>query len=167
VLPTPVERWWVLFFRSLNGLLGGILCGETLLTVVAAALAYKYVTFPHYSDRDQLWESLRFAAPIMLASLAASVMAYADRYLIQAYLGSEAVATYAVAYDLCSYIQVLFLTAFRLAVLPELVSRYTEFGAEAASEFSPERFGMWGGWSSGSGSDLWRLGSSDNDSCVK
>jgi O-antigen/teichoic acid export membrane protein len=135
-----------LFFRSLNGLLGGILCGETLLTVVAAAFAYRYgyisITTP---DRDQLWESLRFASPIMLASLAATVMAFADRYLIQAYLGPEAVATYAVAYDLCGYIQVLILTAFRLAVLPELVSRYTEFGAEAASEFLSRTF-RYVGW---------------------
>ena len=135
-----------LFFRSLNGLLGGILCGETLLTLIAAALAYRYGYISAAApDRDQLWESIRFAAPLMLASLAASVMAYADRYLIQVYLGPEAVATYAVAYDLCGYIQVLFLTAFRLAVLPELVSRYAEFGVDAASEFLSRAF-RYVGW---------------------
>lgn len=133
-------------FRSLNGMLGGISCGETLVACVAAALAYRSRYFILITpDLDQLRTSLKFAVPLMLASGAGSVMAYADRYLIEAYLGPEEVATYAVAYDLCSYIQILLLTSFRLGVLPEVVSRYTSHGAEAASEFLSRAF-RYVGW---------------------
>ena len=135
-----------LLFRSLHGVLAGIFLGETVLAIVASLVAYRegYISFTAL-DLDELRASVKFAAPIMFASLAGSVMAYADRYIIQAYLGSEAVAIYAVPYDLCGYIQVLLLTSFRLGVLPELVSRYTEFGEKAASEFLSRAF-RYVGW---------------------
>ncbi len=135
-----------LLFRSLNGMLAGIFAGETIVALVGAAMAYRSRYFLLTSpDLDQLRMSVKFAAPLMLASLAGSVMAYADRYLIEGYLGPEAVATYAVAYDICGYIQVLLLTSFRLAVLPEIVSRYTDLGAEAASEYLSRAF-RYVGW---------------------
>jgi O-antigen/teichoic acid export membrane protein len=134
------------WFRNLNGLLGGICVAETIVAAFAAMLAYRSHYFTLSSlDMQQLWESVKFAVPLMLASLAGSIMAYADRYLIEAYLGREAVAMYAVAYDLCSYIQILLLTSFRLGVLPELVSRYASHGTEAASEFLSRSF-RYMGW---------------------
>jgi O-antigen/teichoic acid export membrane protein len=130
--------WWL---RSLSGLLLGMAVGEVVSTVVAAALAHRYGYWSavRLSMKD-LSAGVRFAGTLMLAQVCASIMTYGDRYFIQGYLGPSAVAGYAVAYDFCLYMQVLFTTSFRLSVLPEIVSRYTESGAEEAGRFLAKSF---------------------------
>jgi O-antigen/teichoic acid export membrane protein len=130
--------WWL---RTLSGLLLGMAAGEVLSTGIAGALAYHHgywrAVRPSLSD---LSTGVRFAAALMLGQVCASIMTYGDRYFIQGYLGSAAVAGYAVAYDFCLYIQVLFTTSFRLSVLPEIVSKYTDEGAEEAGRFLAKSF---------------------------
>jgi O-antigen/teichoic acid export membrane protein len=130
--------WWL---RTLSGLLMGMAAGEVLSTGIAAALAYRrgYWSAIRPSMND-LSAGVRFAGTLMLGQVCASIMTYGDRYFIQGYLGPAAVAGYAVAYDFCLYIQVLFTTSFRLSVLPEFVSKYTEAGAEEAGRFQAKSF---------------------------
>ena len=130
--------WWL---RSLSGLLMGMAAGEVVSTGIAAALAYHrgYWSALRPSMKD-LSGGVRFAAALMLGQVCASIMTYGDRYFIQGYLGPEAVAGYAVAYDFCLYIQVLFTTSFRLSVLPEIVTKYTEAGPEEAGRFLAKSF---------------------------
>jgi|SRR5579871_532503 len=127
--------------RNLWGLLFGLAAGEVISTLIAAGLAYRhrYWSFGELAWSD-LSAGLRFSAGLMLAQVCGSVMSYGDRYFIQGYLGSAAVAGYAVAYDFCMYLQVLLTTSFRLSILPEIVSRYTEEGAEEAGRFLAKSF---------------------------
>jgi len=134
-----VAGYWLL--RTLSGLLMGMAVGEVVSTLIAAGLAYRngYWSIARLAA-SELSASVRFAVALMLAQVCASIMTYGDRYFIQGYLGPAAVASYAVAYDFCLYIQVLFTTSFRLSVLPEIVSRYTDGGPEEAGRFLAKSF---------------------------
>lgn len=134
-----IAGYW--YLRTLSGLLLGMAIGEVISTLIAAGLAYRnrYWRIARLALSD--WSaSVRFTVALMLAQVCGSIMSYGDRYFIQGYLGPAAVAGYAVAYDFCMYIQVLFTTSFRLSVLPEIVSRYTDGGAEEAGRFLAKSF---------------------------
>lgn len=128
-------------FRTLNGLLLGLAVGEVLAACVGLVWSKRLAYWRWISiDWRGFWSCLSFAAPMMLSSICASLMNTGDRYFIEGYRGSAEVAGYAVAYDMCLYIQTLFISSFRLGALPEIVSRYTETGDEQAGRLLAKAF---------------------------
>jgi len=127
--------------RSVNGLLLGLAFGESIAAIGSAARAYQlgYWKWAPLAFED-CREALRFTFPMMMGGACASILNYSDRYFIQGYVGSEAVAGYSVAYDMCLYIQVLIMTSFRLGALPEIVSKYSQSGEEEAGRFLGKAF---------------------------
>jgi O-antigen/teichoic acid export membrane protein len=125
-----------LLTHRVGGMFVGATIGECLSATAALVVGYRS---EYWKIVAPMWAEFRrsvlFSAPLMLAGICANLMAYCDRFLIQGYLGPEFVASYAVTYDICAIFQVLFITSFRLGVLPEVVNRYTNSGSEKASQF--------------------------------
>jgi O-antigen/teichoic acid export membrane protein len=89
------------------------------------------------------WPMLRamaaFGAPMIGTELAAVVLSLGDRYVIQHFLGTEALGIYAASYNLCDYIKAVLLVSIAAAGLPMVLRIWEGDGAAATREFL-ERF---------------------------
>lgn len=81
-----------------------------------------------------LVEALRFGIPLVPAELSNQISSIGDRYVIQFFLGPEAVGLYAVAYGLTNHLKGL-LTVMMFAVTPMYLDIWEKQGREKTEEF--------------------------------
>jgi len=123
-------------FKAFYGYFVGLVITEV---VVSAVLFYWF--FRHFSinpskvSKELNLKLLKFGAPLLLTELSFLVMSYADRYLIVAYLGGEALGLYSVGYNLAMYIGNIVTFSLSYAIVPIYVEIYGAEGREKTELF--------------------------------
>jgi O-antigen/teichoic acid export membrane protein len=123
-------------FKAFYGYFVGLVIAEA---VVSAVLFYWF--FRHFSvNRSKVSNELnlkliKFGAPLLLAELSFLLMSYADRYLVVAFLGEEALGLYSVGYNLAMYIGNIMMFSISYAIVPIYVETYGAEGREKTEAF--------------------------------
>ena len=87
-------------------------------------------------------EMLRYGFPMMLGwELSGLMLSLGDRYVLQVLLGPGPLGTYAAAYNLCQYVEVVLLTPWAAAIMPMYVRLWEEGGEAPAGASSNGHFG--------------------------
>jgi O-antigen/teichoic acid export membrane protein len=123
-------------FRVFYGYFVGLVIAEI---VVSAVLFYWF--FRHFrinpikASKELNLKLIKFGAPLLLTELCFLLMSYADRYLIVAYLGKEALGLYSVGYNLAMYIGNIITFSLSYAIVPIYVEIYGAEGREKTEAF--------------------------------
>jgi O-antigen/teichoic acid export membrane protein len=91
-------------------------------------------------DSSFFGTAVRFSLPLMAAELAWLVLDSSDRFLIQHYLGSEALGYYAAAYGISGYVQDLVIGSISLAFFPVCLKLWTTKGRGETQAFLSRSF---------------------------
>jgi len=90
------------------------------------------------------WPTLKTATaygmPLALAGSASFILDYGDRFLIERFMGLDAVAMYAVPYDLADKLTAGPFSSVRLAAIPIIFRLWAYQGEEATSQFASRIF---------------------------
>jgi O-antigen/teichoic acid export membrane protein len=114
----------------------GVLAAECLLTLVLIIMLVRRISFGFSSFSRQVFKTLLvFGVPLIGYELAYFLMKSIDRYIIQFFLGAEAVGIYSVASNLCNYIKDLILFPLTYTITPLYVELWEKQGREATSKF--------------------------------
>jgi O-antigen/teichoic acid export membrane protein len=93
---------------------------------------------PHAGDfsRPLYGELLGFGIPMMIGyELSGIVLAVGDRYVIEAKIGSTPLGLYAAAYNLCQYVQAVFIDSISQAIMPIYMRLYDQKGVQETEAF--------------------------------
>ena len=130
------------FMPNLSAYFVGVVAAD--LIVVVILLAWLFVNF------DISWKKrspelranlLKFGWPLLVSELAYLLISYADRYMIAAYWGSNAVGEYAAGYNLANYISGAITFALSYAIIPTYVEIFTATGREKTEDFLQKSMG--------------------------
>jgi O-antigen/teichoic acid export membrane protein len=114
----------------------GVLVAEATITAVLVVMLFRRVSFGFSSFSNQVFKTLLiFGVPLIGYELAYFLMKSIDRYIIQFFLGAEAVGIYSVASNLCNYIKDLILFPLTYTITPLYVELWEKQGREATSQF--------------------------------
>jgi len=81
-------------------------------------------------------EMVRYGIPIMIGYELTDVLLHlADRYVVQAMLGTESLGIYTAAYNLCQFIQTIIINSIILAIMPIYIRIWEEKGKKAVQDF--------------------------------
>jgi O-antigen/teichoic acid export membrane protein len=87
-------------------------------------------------------ELLAFGLPMTFGyELAGVILNVGDRYVIKAMIGETQLGLYAAAYNLCQYVQAVFITSVGQAITPIYMRMYDEQGPEKTSAFATRSMG--------------------------
>jgi O-antigen/teichoic acid export membrane protein len=86
-------------------------------------------------SRWHLHAAFSYGAPLAVGNYATFLLDYGDRFLIERFLGLDAVATYAVPYDLVSTLSATVFGSVKLALMPIIFRLWESDGRPATSEF--------------------------------
>ena len=84
-----------------------------------------------------------YGVPVMLAELTAVLLETGDRYVIQAYMGSEPLGQYAAAVNICMYLEWVLILSLQSAIVPHYVKLYEEKGRDATLKFLNGAFDLY------------------------
>lgn len=115
--------------------LGNIIGESILLFGVCAWLLRRHLMSPRDFDPKFLRSALAFSVPLMSGEIAWIVLDSSDRFLVQRYLGFEAVGLYSAAYGIANYVQDLVWVPITLALFPVCVELWSKKGKEATRQF--------------------------------
>ncbi len=94
---------------------------------------------PSRFSRPLYVELLKFGLPMTFGyELAGVILNVGDRYVIKAFIGETQVGLYAAAYNLCGYVQAVFISSIGQAIMPIYMKMYDEEGAEKTSAFASQ-----------------------------
>jgi O-antigen/teichoic acid export membrane protein len=115
--------------------------GEGLvLAVCLVDLAARGVLGRPQLSWPRLALAARYGVPLSVGGSASFVLDYGDRFLIQRFLGFDAVASYAVPYDLAQNLAAGLFGPIRLAVIPVIFGLWASGGQEATVRFASQVF---------------------------
>lgn len=123
-------------FRDFYGYFIGVVMTELLVSIILF-----YWFFKNYSvklekvSRELTKKLIKFGAPLLLSELSFLIMSYADRYIIMAYLGEQALGVYSVGYNLAMYIGNIIMFSLSYSVIPIYVEIYSVEGREKTEDF--------------------------------
>lgn len=83
---------------------------------------------------------ISFSMPLMFGELAWLALDTSDRFLIQGFLGTEAVGFYGASYNIAYYVQDLVTVPLNLALLPIFMNVWSSKGTRAASRLLSQTF---------------------------
>lgn len=86
---------------------------------------------------------IAYGVPAMIAELTAVLLETGDRYVIQAYLGSEPLGQYAAAVNICMYLEWVLILSLQSAIVPHYVKLYEEQGRQATLTFLNNAFELY------------------------
>lgn len=118
-----------------------IIISEALLLMVLLFCCARYLS----STKLRLnWAVLTplvaYGFPAMIGELTAVLLETGDRYVIQAFLGSESLGQYAAAVNICMYLEWVLILALQSAIVPHYVKLYEEKGRSATIAFLNKSF---------------------------
>ncbi len=121
----------LLWRRGVMSFVVGTVAVETaIMFVVLAIVARRDVLNVHQIDWGFAWESLTFGFPMMWAEIAYMILDSGDRFIVQSYLGSEAVGLYSAAYGIASYVPEVLLFPINMALFPIVMQVWVEKGRD-------------------------------------
>lgn len=130
-----------IFSKTIEIFFSGKLLVEFLVIVTLSYLFFKQhkiklkgFSLPFF--KECIW----YGFPLVGFELAGFFMIYSDRYLIQYFLGSEAVGVYSVGSNLCYYIKDILYFPMWYAISPLYMELYSNKGIEETREFISKNF---------------------------
>jgi O-antigen/teichoic acid export membrane protein len=115
--------------------LGTIIVEGAALLGMLPYLIYRQILSFSVLDIGLLREMLRFGAPMTGAELGAVLLDSGDRVLIQIFLGSAALGTYAAVYAIANYVAELLVYPVRLALFPICMEIWSKEGRQETEKF--------------------------------
>jgi len=124
-------------YRNITSVFLGTIIAEGIVMVIFSIHLFldKKIGLVGIS-REILSEANKYGIPLVLVGSSAVILDSGDRYVIQYFLNSEAVANYSVAYDASNFLGTFILTPIRLAIVPILFSLWVNQGEEATAAFT-------------------------------
>ena len=123
-------------FKVFYGYFVGLVVAEVVVSVVLFCWFFKHFRVkPIKVSKELNLKLIKFGAPLLLTELSFLLMSYADRYLIVAYLGEEALGLYSVGYNLAMYIGNIITFSLSYAIVPIYVELYGAEGREKTEAF--------------------------------
>lgn len=98
-------------------------------------LVRRGVLLPSSFDRTLFTTGVAFGLPLVVYECAFAVLGSADRFLVRAYLGPEALGFYSVAYGLALTANEFLITPLNLALIPIYLRLWNSSGREATTHF--------------------------------
>src|SRR5437867_2243359 len=86
-------------------------------------------------DGPMFWSAFAFSIPLVGSEVAAMVLDSADRFLVQDYLGAQAVGYYSAAYNIAAYLQDSLMIPMNLAIVPLYMKLWANEGRERTQAF--------------------------------
>lgn len=132
----------LLWQRAATAVVAGLVVGEGLVTLAVLLMLARagQLTAPAWS-----WPvartALAYGLPLTVVGAGSGLLRYGDRYLIEAFLGTEAVAAYAVPYDLAGHLMTLLFLPIQLAALPITYRLWAEQGSGPTAAFASRVLG--------------------------
>lgn len=123
------------FLLGVEGIYIGSICmlGSVLLFIIWLLRRQKKLILSAFSF-GFLIEAIRFGLPLVPAELANMISNIGDRYVLQLFLGSQAVGFYAVGYGMTLHLKSL-LTLMMFAVTPMYLEIWEKHGRERTEKF--------------------------------
>ncbi len=122
------------FSRNLYGFILGWVLSETVVIIFLLSMYIKKINFSHRSF-SFLKEAVYYGFPLIGMELSNMLLNFGDRYLIQYFMGSEAVGVYSAGYNLSVMAQSLLAVPLRLAVTPMYLSIWNRDGEKETKTF--------------------------------
>jgi O-antigen/teichoic acid export membrane protein len=115
--------------------------GEGLVVIVCLAeFAARGILGRPTLSRWHVNAAFSYGAPLAVGTYATFLLDYGDRFLIERFLGLDAVATYAVPYDLVSMLAATVFGSVKLALLPIIFRLWESDGRAVTSDFVSQVF---------------------------
>jgi O-antigen/teichoic acid export membrane protein len=128
----------VLFYidRSVRGFIAAttIVEGLAVVAVVVFFMRRGLLDMRRF-DAPLFWAAFAFSVPLVGSEVAAMVLDSADRFLVQNYLGAQAVGYYSAAYNIAAYLQDSLMIPMNLAIAPLYMKLWTNEGRERTQAF--------------------------------
>jgi O-antigen/teichoic acid export membrane protein len=122
--------------RSLRAFLGGSLLVEGASVVIASILLFHQgLLLPAACNRTLFRDAVLYGAPLIFYELFGVVLASADRFLVQYYLGARQLGYYSAAYNISSSLQDSVVAPLALALFPIYMRLWVTKGKEATQNF--------------------------------
>ena len=123
-------------FNVFYGYFIGLVIAEIIVSSILFYWFFRHFSFhPIKVSKELNLKLIKFGAPLLLTELSFLLMSYADRYLIVAYLGEEALGLYSVGYNLAMYIGNIIMFSLSYAIVPIYVEIYGAEGREKTEAF--------------------------------
>jgi len=122
--------------RSVRAFLGGSLLVEGTTVVIASYLLLRQrLVLPGACNSTLFKDAVMYGAPLIFYELFGVVLASADRFLVQYYLGARQLGYYSAAYNLSSSLQDSVVAPLALALFPIYMRLWATKGKEATQTF--------------------------------
>ncbi len=126
----------VFISRSLYGFYAATIITEVLALVVLAVWLLRHHDVSPRGFSPGLFRAMVvFGVPMLGFEVARIVLNVADRYLIQAMLGGEALGLYSAAYNMSEYVQMIAIASVGQAIVPMYVRLWEEKGEAETRRF--------------------------------
>jgi O-antigen/teichoic acid export membrane protein len=124
------------FLKGLYGFyFGQVLSALIIFCVLLYSLAKKQeIGLTNFSGRF-FKRSIRFGFPLSWSEIGHLVLNYADRYMIQYYLGSTMLGLYTAGYNLATYVTQFLIYPINYALEPIYMSMFVHKGEQETKEF--------------------------------
>jgi O-antigen/teichoic acid export membrane protein len=138
----------LLIARTLKGFYTANVLAESLsvVTLLVVLFARPGRTRPSTAQfsRPLYWELLAFGIPMMVGyEMSGIVLSVGDRYVIDGTIGQAPLGLYAAAYNLCQYVQAVFIASVGQAIMPLYMQMWDEKGLAETSAFISRSLGRY------------------------
>lgn len=131
----------ILFFieRSVSGFFAATVAVEGLFVIaLLASFVFRgLVSFRHF-DPKLFRMAFVFGFPLIGYEVTGVILDSGDRFLVQHYLGAEAVGYYSAAYNMATYLQESLMSPVSLAIVPLYMKVWHSEGRESTKKFLSE-----------------------------
>ena len=131
----------IFLIRGLNGFyIGQMISGAMIVIFLIYILGKKRKISVEGFSKQILGDAIRFGLPLVWAELGHLVLNYADRYLIQLFLGSTSLGLYTAGYNLATYVAEVIMYPINYAMTPIYMDVLVNKGEEQTRGFFTKIF---------------------------
>ena len=125
-----------LISRSITTFYAATVAGEFAGVALLVAYMARESRFDIHAVSVPLLKSMAaYGIPMIGYEVSGYLLDTGDRYVINGLLGAGPLGIYAAAYNLCEYVQNIFVTSVGTAIVPMFVAVWAESGEEATTDF--------------------------------
>lgn len=131
----------VFIIRGLYGFyFGQVLTGIVVLSFLIFISAKRQKISVRHFSTGVFRDSIRFGLPMVGGEMGHLILNYADRYLVQLYLGSISLGLYTAGYNLSTYVTEMFMYPINYAMTPICMNILVKKGEEETRKFFTSAF---------------------------
>ena len=119
---------------------GQVLSGILILIVLLFYFRKKMSLRPSYFSSDIFKTTFKYGFPLIWNELGTLVLNYADRYLIQIYLGATSLGIYTAGYSLATYVSDIMIYSISYAMTPLSMNILVTKGKQETKNFFAKTF---------------------------